>query len=120
MPARGGIEEEVYPLGGPYVISDTGCLWPTLNHNVEIYAADTALYTVRSKKSFEPNGLQLIVNMAGNVSEWTDSSYDPKFLRVLYQTMNPNAGSASNARKVIRVGSWKVWPLLFTSEYKRL
>jgi formylglycine-generating enzyme required for sulfatase activity len=38
------------------------------------YAADQALYV--EAKSYEPNGYNLY-NMAGNVSEWTDSSYDP-------------------------------------------
>jgi hypothetical protein len=29
-----------------------------------------------ASRSYEPNGYNLY-NMAGNVSEWTDSSYDP-------------------------------------------
>jgi formylglycine-generating enzyme required for sulfatase activity len=37
------------------------------------YAADQALYTVEAK-SYQ---MVIIYNMAGNVSEWTDSSYDP-------------------------------------------
>jgi formylglycine-generating enzyme required for sulfatase activity len=43
--------------------------------------------------------------MAGNVSEWTDSSYDPNAYE--YSSMNPNVLDASNKRKVVRGGSWK-------------
>ena len=68
------------------------------------YAADQALYTVEAK-AYEPNDYNLY-NMAGNVSEWTNSSYDPNSYEYV-STMNPNAESTQNARKVIRGGSWK-------------
>ncbi|MBU2995433.1 gliding motility lipoprotein GldK [Cellulophaga baltica] len=102
--ARGGIEGGTYPWGGPYVISDTGCFMANFKPQRGDYAADTALYTVEAK-SFEPNDYNLY-NMAGNVSEWTDSSYDPNSYEYV-STMNPNGGSGQNARKVIRGGSWK-------------
>jgi gliding motility-associated lipoprotein GldK len=102
--ARGGIEGGTYPWGGPYVISDTGCFMANFKPQRGDYAADTALYTVEAK-SFEPNDYNLY-NMAGNVSEWTDSSYDPNSYEYV-STMNPNGGSRQNARKVIRGGSWK-------------
>ncbi len=102
--ARGGIESGTYPWGGPYVISDTGCFMANFKPQRGDYAADTALYTVEAK-SFEPNDYNLY-NMAGNVSEWTDSSYDPNSYEYV-STMNPNGGSGQNARKVIRGGSWK-------------
>jgi formylglycine-generating enzyme required for sulfatase activity len=44
--------------------------------------------------------------MAGNVSEWTDSSYDPNAYEYV-SSMNPNVLDASNKRKVLRGGSWK-------------
>ena len=44
--------------------------------------------------------------MAGNVSEWTNSSFDAGAYDYL-STMNPNIGSQDNQRKVIRGGSWK-------------
>jgi hypothetical protein len=53
-------------------------------------------YTVEAK-SYEPNGYNLY-NMAGNVSEWTDSSYDPNAYEYV-STMNPNVLDASNKRK---------------------
>ena len=44
--------------------------------------------------------------MAGNVAEWTDSSYDPSSYEYV-STMNPNVSDLSNKRKVVRGGSWK-------------
>jgi formylglycine-generating enzyme required for sulfatase activity len=61
-------------LGGPYTKNDRGCFLANFKPNRGDYAADQALYTVEAK-SYEPNGYNLY-NMAGNVSEWTDSSYD--------------------------------------------
>ncbi len=102
--ARGGIEGGTYPWGGPYVISDTGCFMANFKPQRGDYAADQALYTVEAK-SYEPNEYNLY-NMAGNVAEWTNSSYDPNAYEYV-STMNPNAGSGQNKRKVIRGGSWK-------------
>ncbi|MDP2526324.1 gliding motility lipoprotein GldK [Maribacter dokdonensis] len=102
--ARGGIEGGTYPWGGPYVISDTGCFMANFKPQRGDYAADAALYTVEAK-SYEPNDYNMY-NMAGNVSEWTNSSYDPSAYDYV-STMNPNGGDQSNTRKVIRGGSWK-------------
>ena len=102
--ARGGIEGGTYPWGGPYVISDTGCFMANFKPQRGDYAADAALYTVEAK-SYEPNDFNMY-NMAGNVSEWTNSSYDPSAYDYV-STMNPNGGDQSNTRKVIRGGSWK-------------
>jgi formylglycine-generating enzyme required for sulfatase activity len=44
--------------------------------------------------------------MAGNVAEWTNSSYYPGSYNYS-STMNPNADSNNNNRKIIRGGSWK-------------
>jgi gliding motility-associated lipoprotein GldK len=102
--ARGGIEGGTYPWGGPYVISDTGCFMANFKPQRGDYAADAAMYTVEAK-SYEPNDYNLY-NMAGNVSEWTNSSYYPGSY-MYASTMNPNADSQNNNRKVIRGGSWK-------------
>ena len=102
--ARGGIEGGTYPWGGPYVISDTGCFMANFKPQRGDYAADAALYTVEAK-SYEPNDFNLY-NMAGNVAEWTSSSYYPGSY-MYASTMNPNADSKDNKRKIIRGGSWK-------------
>ena len=44
--------------------------------------------------------------MAGNVAEWTDSSYDAGAYEYV-SSMNPSVGDLKNMRKVVRGGSWK-------------
>jgi gliding motility-associated lipoprotein GldK len=102
--ARGGIESGTYPWGGPYAKNDRGCFLANFKPNRGDYAADGALYTVEAK-SYDPNDYGLY-NMAGNVSEWTDSSYDANSYEFV-STMNPNVSDAKNQRKVVRGGSWK-------------
>ncbi|MDI1257236.1 MAG: gliding motility lipoprotein GldK [Flavobacterium sp.] len=102
--ARGGLASATYPWGGPYAKSDRGCFLANFKPNRGDYAADGALYTVEAK-SYDPNGYNLY-NMAGNVSEWTDSSYDAGAYEYV-STMNPNVPDQKNQRKVVRGGSWK-------------
>ncbi len=102
--ARGGLEYAKYPWGGPYTVTDRGCFLANFKPQRGDYAADGALYTMEAK-SFTPNDYGLY-NMAGNVSEWTDTAYDPASY-YLGSTMNPNVNDSSNKRKVIRGGSWK-------------
>ena len=102
--ARGGLQSGTYPWGGPYTKNDRGCFLANFKPNRGDYAADNALYTVEAK-SYDPNGYGLY-NMAGNVSEWTDASYDA----VAYEfvsSINPNVQDLKNKRKVVRGGSWK-------------
>ncbi len=102
--ARGGIESGTYPWGGPYTKNDRGCFLANFKPNRGDYAADDALYTVEAK-SYDPNGFNLY-NMAGNVSEWTDTSYEPNAYEYV-SSMNPTVQDNKNMRKVVRGGSWK-------------
>ncbi|TRZ43334.1 gliding motility lipoprotein GldK [Robertkochia solimangrovi] len=102
--ARGGIESGTYPWGGPYIMNDRGCFMANFKPLRGDYAADQALYTVEAD-SYDPNDYNLY-NMAGNVSEWTNSSYNPNSYEYV-STMNPNTYDDENKRKVIRGGSWK-------------
>ena len=102
--ARGGLQSSTFPWGGPYAHNDRGCFLANFKPSRGDYAADGALYTVEAE-SMEPNNYNLY-NMAGNVSEWTDTSYDPSAYEFV-STMNPNVSDAKNQRKVIRGGSWK-------------
>ncbi|PTX58546.1 protein involved in gliding motility GldK [Kordia periserrulae] len=102
--ARGGLEGATYPWGGPYTMNDRGCFLANFKPLRGNYAADQALYTVEAD-AFEPNDFNLY-NMAGNVSEWTASSYDPSSYEYM-STMSPNVNDTLNKRKVIRGGSWK-------------
>jgi len=102
--ARGGLESASYPWGGPYTKNDRGCFMANFKPLRGDYAADQALYTVEAK-SYEPNDFNLY-NMAGNVSEWVDSSYEPGSYD-FSSNMNPNVNDKDNLRKVVRGGSWK-------------
>ena len=102
--ARGGLEYSKYPWGGPNTTSDRGCFLANFKPVRGNYAVDGALYTVEAK-SYNPNDYGLY-NMAGNVSEWTNSAYDPSSY-YMSSTMNPNVSNRNNKRKIIRGGSWK-------------
>ncbi|MFT5760990.1 MAG: sulfatase modifying factor 1 [Polaribacter sp.] len=102
--ARGGLSFAKYPWGGPYTTSDRGCFLANFKPVRGDYAVDGALYTMEGK-SFNANDYGLY-NMAGNVSEWTNSSYNMSSY-YMGSTMNPNVEDRSNKRKIIRGGSWK-------------
>lgn len=102
--ARGGLQAATYPWGGPYTKSDRGCFMANFKPVRGDYAADQALYTVEAK-SYEPNDFNLY-NMAGNVSEWVNASYDPSSYEYS-SSINPSVNDANNKRKTVRGGSWK-------------
>ena len=102
--ARGGLQGATYPWGGPYAKNDRGCFMANFKPLRGDYAADQALYTVEAD-AYEPNDYNLY-NMAGNVAEWVDTSYDPASYEFM-SSINPYVNDASNDRKVIRGGSWK-------------
>ena len=102
--ARGGLQAATFPWGGPYAKNDRGCFMANFKPLRGDYAADQSLYTVEAD-AYEPNDFNLY-NMAGNVSEWVDSSYDPSSYEYA-STINPSVNDANNKRKVVRGGSWK-------------
>ncbi|MDT8347021.1 MAG: gliding motility lipoprotein GldK [Flavobacteriaceae bacterium] len=102
--ARGGLEGATYPWGGPYAMNDRACFYANFKPLRGDYAADQGLYTLEAK-SFDANDYNLY-NMAGNVSEWVDSSYDPNSYHYM-SSINPTVNDKENKRKVVRGGSWK-------------
>ncbi|REG90099.1 gliding motility lipoprotein GldK [Winogradskyella sediminis] len=102
--ARGGLQGASYPWGGPYTKNDRGCFMANFKPLRGDYAADQALYTVEAD-AYDPNDFNLY-NMAGNVSEWVNGSYDPASYEFA-SSINPNVNDPDNARKVVRGGSWK-------------
>jgi gliding motility-associated lipoprotein GldK len=102
--ARGGLQGATYPWGGPYAKNDRGCFMANFKPLRGDYAADQALYTVEAD-SYEPNDFNLY-NMAGNVSEWVQGSYDAASYEYM-ASFNPNVNNPDNERKVVRGGSWK-------------
>ncbi|MCB9071778.1 MAG: SUMF1/EgtB/PvdO family nonheme iron enzyme [Prevotellaceae bacterium] len=109
--ARGGRNSAQYPWGGPYIRDNKGCFMANFKPMRGNYTEDG--YLIPSQvASFDPNDYGLF-DMAGNVSEWTATTYDqtaPTFTH----DMNPSYDYKSKMndpkilkRKVIRGGSWK-------------
>lgn len=102
--ARGGIPSGTYPWGSPYLLNDRACFLANFKPLRGDYAVDQAVYTVEAK-SYLPNDYNLY-NMAGNVAEWTNSSYDAGSYDYI-ASLNPNISFSNEKRKVVRGGSWK-------------
>ena len=102
--ARGGLEFATYPWGSGSTTSDRGCFLANFKPVRGNYAVDGALYTMEAK-SYNANDYGLY-NMAGNVSEWTNTAYNLSSY-YMASTMNPNVEDRKNKRKIIRGGSWK-------------
>ncbi len=102
--ARGGLEFATYPWGSGSTTSDRGCFLANFKPVRGNYAVDGALYTMEAK-SFNANDYGLY-NMAGNVSEWTNTAYNLSSY-YMASTMNPNVEDRKNKRKIVRGGSWK-------------
>jgi len=102
--ARGGMEGNDYPWGGPYTMNEKGCFLANFKPLRGDYGSDQAVFTAKAK-SYNPNGYNLY-NMAGNVSEWTTSAYFPNSYNFV-STFNPDVPNYNVKRKIIRGGSWK-------------
>jgi len=109
--ARGGRVGAEYPWGGPYIRNAKGCLLANFKPGRGDYASDGGAYTV-NVKSYFPNDYGLY-NMAGNVSEWTISSWTNVF-NSFTSDLNPTfsydakpSDPPALKRKVVRGGSWK-------------
>lgn len=109
--ARGGQEQAPFPWGAYYPRNAKGCLLANFKPGRGNYPEDGGYYTVKADAYF-PNQYGLY-NMAGNVSEWTESAYADN-AHIIMHDQNPdvkydakNEDPESYKRKVIRGGSWK-------------
>lgn len=109
--ARGGYSLNPYPWGGPYTRNEKGCFLANFKPMRGNYIADGGLRTVIV--AHYPSNDWGLYDMAGNVSEWTNSAFDPSSYNFTWD-MNPNYTYSAKEddppvmkRKVIRGGSWK-------------
>lgn len=109
--ARGGHDLAPYPWGGYALRNAKGCLLANFKPGRGNYPEDGGHYTVKSDAYF-PNDYGLY-NMAGNVSEWTESAFFENAHSIVHDN-NPDIkydakedDPAVYKRKVIRGGSWK-------------
>jgi gliding motility-associated lipoprotein GldK len=110
--ARGGLDHSMYPWGGVYLRNKLGCFIANFKPLRGNYTDDGSMYPARVGYYGVPNEFGLY-DMAGNVSEWTITAYDPSAY-VFSHDMNPYYNYNAKPddppvmkRKVIRGGSWK-------------
>ncbi len=109
--ARMGDSENKYPWSGEESVDDRGCFYANFKPGDGDYVRDGHLITARVG-TYTPNDFGLY-DMAGNVSEWTSTSYNEALSRIT-SDMNPeykyNAAKEDPyrmKRKIVRGGSWK-------------
>ena len=102
--ARGGMQNAMYPWGGPYTTDEKACFLANFKPDNNSYAADGAMYTAEAR-SFKPNGYNLY-NMSGNVAEWCEDAYD-QGAYLTNSKLKPKANASENPIKVVRGGSWR-------------
>tara|TARA_B110000037_G_scaffold116992_1_gene134281 strand:- start:1097 stop:2671 length:1575 start_codon:yes stop_codon:yes gene_type:complete len=109
--ARGGLDNNPYPWGGPYARNSRGCFLGNFKPIRGRYMEDGGFHTVKAS-SYHPNDFGLYC-MAGNVAEWCRTAYDESMYEYghdmnteyVYNALDHDPPSMK--RKVIRGGSWK-------------
>lgn len=109
--ARGGRKMAMYPWGSSYARDDKGCYFANFKPYRGSYNNDSGTTTMKVAQ-FRPNDFGLF-DMAGNVAEWTSSSYT-KITNSNVHDLNPDYNYMARKddpdvlkRKVIKGGSWK-------------
>lgn len=109
--ARMGDSKNIYPWSGNDAADDKDCFYANFKPGDGDYVRDGHLITARVG-TYTPNDFGLY-DLAGNVSEWTSTSYNEALSRIT-SDMNPeykyNAAKEDPyrmKRKIVRGGSWK-------------
>jgi gliding motility-associated lipoprotein GldK len=109
--ARGGLDQQMYPWGGPYTYNKQGCYLANFLPQRARHSIDGGTYTL-PVGSYQPNDYGLF-DMSGNVAEWTASTFDEQSYQFVHD-MNPDYHYYAQdddplalKRKTIKGGSWK-------------
>ena len=109
--ARGGRRSAMYPWGSKYARDSKGCFLANFKPYRGAYHSDTGVATM-AVAGFDANDFGLY-DMAGNVAEWTSSSYSSNSNTQVHD-MNPDFPYIARKddpeelkRKVVKGGSWK-------------
>lgn len=109
--ARGGKKMATYPWGNSYARSADGCFFANFKPYRGSYNDDEGITTMPVGQ-FRPNDFGLY-DMAGNVAEWTISSYQTTNNSIAHD-LNPDVIHYAHyndpdnlKRKVVKGGSWK-------------
>lgn len=109
--ARGGLDLNPYPWGGPYIRNSNGCFLANYKPLRGNYVDDGGFHTL-IVAHFAPNDFGLY-DMAGNVAEWTSNAFDESAyafahdMNMDYSFEAKDTDPPVKKRKVIRGGSWK-------------
>jgi formylglycine-generating enzyme required for sulfatase activity len=107
--AKGGIQNATYPWEVPICRMTEVVIWQTSNLKEVIHRRrEKGNYTYTAPvKKFPKNGFGLY-DMAGNVSEWTESPYSNSTYE-FSSTLNPYLSNQAyrEVKKTVRGGSWK-------------
>ncbi len=119
--ARGGMDMNPYPWGGPYAMNMNGCLIGNFKPQRGKYAMDGGVYPV-VVAHYAPNDFGLY-DMMGNVAEWCLDAYDESYdgfldLNPSYEYNAKDDDPSGMKRKVIKGGSFKDFAE-FTKVYAR-
>jgi len=109
--ARGGLDQQMYPWGGPYTYNKQGCYLANFQPQRARYGIDGGARTL-PVGSYQPNDYGLF-DMAGNAAEWTRSTFDEQSY-LFVGDMNPDYSYFAQdddplalKRKTVKGGSWK-------------
>ncbi len=109
--ARGGLDLNPYPWGGPYIRNSNGCFLANYKPLRGNYIDDGGLHTI-VVAHYAPNDWGLY-DMAGNVAEWTSDAFNESTYNFSHDLNTQYSHETSEndhyvlKRKVIRGGSWK-------------
>jgi len=109
--ARGGLQGNPYPWGGPYPANQNGCFLANFKPQRGNYLADGSLYP-SVVAFYNPNDYGLY-DMSGNVAEWCMDAYSPSAssftsdINPIYKYSAGVDAPMERKRKVVRGGSWK-------------
>jgi gliding motility-associated lipoprotein GldK len=123
--ARGGLQGNAYPWGGPYPATEKGCFLANFKPQRGNFTADGSLYPA-VVAFYHPNDYGLY-DMSGNVAEWCNDAYNPSastFVSDINPVYKYNATyeePAERKKKIVRGGSWKdisKYITIYTRDYQ--
>ena len=109
--ARGGSADRIYPWGNLW----DGTLASTKRPVDGSQPGPVSVISFTAGQTLDTG----ILNMAGNVAEWTSDWYDPRFYGRPEATLTDPTGPVSGTQKVVRGGSWDAMPFFSRTVHRQ-